>query len=94
MSRYSSSGVIVPSGASQVASSMLLAFASVPRIGSATTQSSLHQPGFAAASSQDSSQGEPPGRLPVIFPSRTSSSVHVIEDPALIVSSPRTTSVG
>ena len=57
-----SSEVKVPSGASHVTSSTFDALASARRAGSATIQSSLHQPGSAAASSQVMATASPSRR--------------------------------
>ena len=76
-----SRAVIVPSGASHVTSSMLLALASARRTGSATIQSSLHQPGSAAASFQVIVSGRP-SRVTSTWPAATSSAVHEIGPPA------------
>ena len=73
---------MVPSGASQVGSRTLLAFASWPRVLSAMTQSSLHQPGSCEASSQVYTRSAPSGSVTSIWPALTSSSVHDIGEPA------------
>ena len=73
-----------PSGASHVGSSTLLAFASWPRVLSAMTQSSLHQPGSWDASSHVYTRRAPSGSVTSICPAFTSSRVHDIGEPAPI----------
>jgi hypothetical protein len=86
--------VIVPSGASQVTSSMLLALARLLRTGSAMTQSSLHQPGLAATPSQVTVTGVPSAAKPSIWPAWISAAVQPIGDPAFVFLSPCTMSLG
>src|SRR5688500_3782101 len=81
-SRQPSRGTILPSGASQVGSRTLLALASGPRLGSATTQSSLHQPGFCAASDHLTVRAEPSAATTFISPDSISLGVHVTGLPA------------
>ncbi len=73
---------MVPSGASQVGSRTLLAFASWPRVLSAMTQSSLHQPGSCEASSHVYTRRAPSGSVTSIWPALISSGVHDIGEPA------------
>ena len=85
---------MVPSGASQVTSSMLLALASVPRAGLATTQSSLHQPGSMATSPHGRSSGSPVVEVAAMRPSRTSAGVQLSAPPRAISFPSRRRSTG
>src|SRR3990172_310551 len=80
-SKYPSNGMMLPSGASQVASSILLAFTTCLRTVSATTQSSLHQPGSCAACSQVIARGCPSVSSKAITPLPTSSLFHEMGEP-------------
>ncbi len=72
---------------------MLLALDSLCRGGSATTQSSLHQPGSSAASSQSTTAGWPSGVKPSMRPASISTGVHAMGDPPLMVRPPLTKSL-
>src|SRR4051794_40879538 len=82
-----------PLGDSQVTSMTLLALVSRFWSGSATTQSSLHQPGSCATPSQVSVCGAP-STSTVIEPALTSSRLHEIGPPFLCGSPSLTQSKG
>ena len=89
-----SSGSIVPSGPSQVTSRTLLAFASARRAGSATIQSSLHQPVSGTPRSSHRISIASPSRVTATAPAWTSAGFHEIVPPWCIVTPSRSQSNG